>query len=213
MGLFTRAVNERNEFVRHSCWRKCNSPLACISWAECERQINFFLIFTNAYRFHRANSHLHLPSRASINDIFMRQAPGISDKFLNFSRIINELVGTFRKPLLLLIFIIGFKVLCTCFWKWTTSKMNFVTREQAHPRNRLQKESCFLQISAFHACYFARAFAFSRVTSRQFPLNEIRNTESFSGAHPPLLSPASARRASNCAIWREIRENKWILTN
>ena len=149
----------------------------------------------------------------SIKDIFMRQAPGISGKFLNFSRIINELVGTFRKPLLLLIFIIGFKVLCTCFWKWTTSKMNFVTREQAHPRNRLQKESCFLQISAFHACYFARAFAFSRVTSRKFSLNEIRNTESFSGAHPPLLSPASARRASNCAIWREIRVNKWILTN
>lgn len=74
--------------------------------------------------------------------------------FWKFSWIINQLVGTIRKPLLLLILINSFKVLCTRFCKWTTSKMFFVTHERAHSRNRLQKGSCFLQISAFHACYF-----------------------------------------------------------
>ena len=58
---------------------------------------------------------------ASIKNIFMRQAPGISGKFWNFLWIINDLVRSIRKLLLLLLlltFIIDLKrVLCTCFWR------------------------------------------------------------------------------------------------
>ena len=40
------------------------------------------------------------------------------------------------------------------YYRFQTSKTHFVTRERAHSRDRLQKESWFLQISPFHACYF-----------------------------------------------------------
>ena len=91
--------------------------------------------------------------------------------------------------------------------------MFFVTHERAHSRNRVQKGSCFIQISAFHACYFcSRVRLLARDISQISMKHDSQQRELQRGPSFPLLSPASARRASNCFILREMRENKWILT-
>ena len=91
--------------------------------------------------------------------------------------------------------------------------MFFVTRERAHSRNRLQKGSCFIQICAFHACYFcSRVRLLARDISQISIKRDSQHRELQRGPSFPLLSPASERRASNCAILREIRENNRILT-
>lgn len=182
---------------------KCNFSLACLFWAECRDILIFF------------NSDICLPlssckltSPSCLHLLF--RAPEIlkaisCDKhlaylFWKFSWIINQLVGTIRKLLLILIFINSFKVLCTRFCKWTISKMFFVTRERAHSRNQLQKGSCFLQISAFHACYFcSRVCLLARDISQISTKRDSQHRELQRGPSSSL-SPASARRASNCAI-------------
>ena len=63
------------------------------------------------------------------------------------------------------------------YYRFQTSKTHFVTRERAHSRDRLQKESWFAQISPFHACYFcARDRQLSRDISRFFIL-KYKNTK------------------------------------
>ena len=77
----------------------------------------------------------------------------------------------------------------------------------------LENGSCFIQICAFHASYFcSRVRLLARDISQISIKRDSQHRELQRGPSFPLFSPASARRASNCSILREIRENKWILT-
>ena len=114
----------------------------------------------------------------------------ISGKFWNFSWKIKELVGTIRKLLLLLIFIIGFKRV-----KRTLSRASELIL--ANDFKKRVDSSKFLHSTLVT---FARAIACLRVTCREFLSNAIRNTESFVRSDLLLLNPASARRASNGAF-------------
>ena len=113
----------------------------------------------------------------------------------------KKLVASIRKLLLLSIFIIGFKrVNALCYARVSSFSRSTSKRVDS---------SKFLHSTRLT---FARAMACSRVTSRDFLSNGIRNTESFVWGHLPLLNPASARRACNCAFLREMHINKWIPT-
>ena len=77
----------------------------------------------------------------------------------------------------------------------------------------LENGSCFIQICAFHACYFcSRVRLLARDISQISIKRDSQHRELQRGPSFPLLIPASARRASNCSILREIRENNRILT-
>ena len=121
----------------------------------------------------------------------------------------KKLVGTIRKLLLLLLFIIGF--ISNEFYAHTSGSR---TREKctlsraselilAIDFKKRVDPSKFLHSTRVT---FARAIACSRVTSRHFLSNATRYTESFVGGHLPLLNPASARRASNDALLKRNTE-------
>ena len=67
------------------------------------------------------------------------------------------------------IIIIIIIIIINFYYRFQTSKTHFVTRERAHSRDRLWKESWFVQIYPFHACYFcSRDRLLSREISRFF---------------------------------------------
>ena len=148
---------------------------------------------------------------ASIKNIFMRQAPGISGKFWIFWWIINELVRNIQKLLLLLLSILNE------FYAHASGARPRVKRTLSRASQLILAIDLKKRVDSSKFLHstrvpFSRAIACSPVTSRNFLLNAIRNTESFLEGHLPLLNLELARRASNGAFLREIHKNKWILT-
>ena len=95
-------------------------------------------------------------------------------------------------------------IIINLYHRFQASKTHFVTREWAHSRERLQKESWFVQISPFHTCYFCSR---DRLLALDISVIFIKRDSQYGELRRGPSSSLKLRLGKESIWWRFLKKN------